>query len=152
MRATTAEIHAYPTRPEGYFEPLFPTAQSRRQIAMHLLEAPWLARASELPGRGGGAARAREEPIDLRRRGGCVEVMRSRSKPGSCSWRRCRVVGVIDRWREVGSWWSEDDAVDRRGFRVAVAGCRFGPGRAPGAVVDLVLDRNRGWVLSGVVD
>ena len=169
MRATAAEIHAYPVRPEGFPEPLFHTAQSRREVAGHLLEAPWLVKGSELPGRGGASVHAREEPVELRRSGheaanpgvGWVEVVRARSTPANrSSWRRRRIIGVVDRWREVGSWWSEGGAVDRRGFRVAVAGpsaphesgAASRPGRTAGAIVDLVCDHQRGWLLIGVVD
>ncbi len=53
---SVSEIHAYPSRPEGFEEPLFPTAESNRKIAEHLLEAPWLFRASELERKTGGAA------------------------------------------------------------------------------------------------
>ena len=42
-----AEIHAYPLRPEGFEEPLLPTAKSNREVEEHLLEAPWPSRASE---------------------------------------------------------------------------------------------------------
>lgn len=163
MNATAAEIHAYPLRPRGFSEPLFHTAQSRREVAEHLLGALWLSRASELEGRGGLTAHAREEPIELRRRGGCVEVMRSRPEPGGpgrCSWRRRRIVGVIDRWREVGSWWNENDAVDTWGFRVALARptirCESTNAsqcsRMAEAIVDLVRDHDGGWRLIGVVD
>ena len=60
MRSTSvSEIHAYPLRPEGFEEPLFPTAASRREVAEHLLGAPWLVRACEVANRGAGeAARA----------------------------------------------------------------------------------------------
>jgi hypothetical protein len=43
-----SEIHRYPLRPEGFEEPLFPTATSRKAVAAHLLRAPWLRRASEV--------------------------------------------------------------------------------------------------------
>ena len=61
MEASVAEIHAYPARPEGFEEPLFPTRESRLAVADHLLDAPWLSRASELgrPGRESRSARAR---------------------------------------------------------------------------------------------
>ena len=71
-----SEIHAYPLRPKGFEEPLFPTTASKRAIAEHLLEAPWLSRASELRGRTGGTARALEEPVGLRSSSGRVEVVR----------------------------------------------------------------------------
>lgn len=106
-------------------------------------------------GAGGHAAHAVREPVLVKRVAcGRVEILRpspkspkespKKSPKGSpsnsgtsrrCSWskpwRRRRVIEVISRWREVSSWWSEDDQVDRLLFRVAVEG---------GAIVDLALD------------
>lgn len=48
MEASLAEIHRYPLRPDGFGEPLFPTHESRRAVAEHLVRAPWLSRASEI--------------------------------------------------------------------------------------------------------
>ena len=153
-RASVSEIHRYPSRPEGFEEPLFPTAASRRAIAEHLLEAPWLARASELgeamggsPGPSG-SVRVLREPVEVERyRGG-----RTVSRRGPGGGRRCRpgrrrVVEVLDRWREVGGWWDEGGGTDRTVFRVLLDG----PG---GAVVDLARERGvaGGWFLVGVVD
>ncbi len=137
---SVSEIHGYPLRPPGFEEPLFPTDSSRREVAEHLLRAPWLSRASDLTVRTGTAAHSREEPIVLRRRNSQVVVVRPRA--GERSWRRRRVIEVLARWRDVRRWWSED-RVDRLLFRVAVSG---------GAVVDLALDRTGGWLLVGVVD
>ena len=56
------------------------------------------------------------------------------------------------RWRDVRSWWSDDERVDRLLFRVIVSG------HSPlgGAIVDLALDRSGArsgeWTLVGVVD
>ncbi len=139
-----SEIHAYPLRPKGFEEPLFPTAASKRAIVEHLLEAPWLSRASELQGRTGGAARALEEPIGLRNSSGRVEVVRSRGgRRCHPSWRWRRVEKVLDRWRWVGDWWDADHSVDRVIFRVLLSG---------GAVVDLARERSGGWSLIGMVD
>ena len=139
-----SEIHAYPLRPKGFEEPLFPTVASKREIAGHLLGAPWLSRASELRGRTGGAARALEEPVGLRNSSGRVEVVRSRGgRRCRPSWRRRRVEKVLDRWRWVGDWWDADDSLDRVIFRVLLSG---------GAVVDLARERSGRWFLVGVVD
>lgn len=139
-----SEIHAYPLRPEGFEEPMFPTAVSKREIAEHLLESPWLSRASELRGRTGGVARALEEPIGLGNSSGWVEVVRSRGgRRCRPSWSRRRVEQVLDRWRWVGDWWDADHSVDRVIFRVLLSG---------GAVVDLARERAGGWFLVGVVD
>ncbi len=140
---TVSEIHRYPPRPEGFEEPLFPTAGSRRTVMEHLLEAPWLSRASELRERSGdaGPAKLREEPVKLARCSGVVHVVRPHG--GRCSWRRRHVVEVLARWRCVRSWWNPQERVDRLMFRVLVAG---------GAVVDLALERSGGWLLAGVVD
>jgi hypothetical protein len=139
-----SEIHAYPTRPEGFEEPLFPTAESNRKIVEHLLEAPWLSRASELEVRTGGAAHAPEEPIEVRNSSGRVEVVRPyRGRRCRYYWKRQRVEKVLDRWREIGKWWDTDRCVDRMVFRVLLSG---------GAVVDLARERSGEWHLVGVVD
>lgn len=140
MDATVAEIHRYPTRPEGYEEPLFPTPESRRRVAEHLLRSSWLGRASELRGQDGEAAHVLEESVELARNSrGRAELVRPYG--GQCSRRR-RVVEVLDRWREVRGWWDEDLRVDRAVFRVLLS---------DGAVVDLAWERS-GWSLVGVVD
>ncbi len=140
-----SEIHAYPLKPEGFEEPLFATTESNRKIAEHLLEAPWLSRASELEGRTGGAAHALEEPVELRNSTGRVEVVRLVGGRRRCrsSWTRQRVVSVLDRWRQIGGWWNAARRVDRVVFRVLLSG---------GAVVDLARERSGDWLLVGVVD
>jgi hypothetical protein len=134
-----SEIHAYPSRPEGFEEPLFPTAESNRKIAEHLLQAPWLFRASELEGRAGGAAHALEEPVELRSSPGRVVG----SRRCRYSWRRRSVEKVLDRWRRVDGWWNADRRVDRVVFRVLLSG---------GTMVDLARERSDGWLLVGVID
>lgn len=142
MEATVSEIHGYPPRPQGYCEPLFPTLESRGEIAEHLLCAPWLSRASEIEEFGGCSAHVVEEPIRIQRyAGGRVEILRTETR--RCSWRRRRVVEVLMRWREVRSWWLGDQCVDRMLLRVVVSG---------GAIVDLAVDRSGVWTLTGVVD
>ncbi|MGI8911247.1 MAG: hypothetical protein ACR2JR_11945 [Rubrobacteraceae bacterium] len=140
METSVSEIHRYPLRPEGFEEPLFPTGDSKRAVAEHLLGAPWLMRASEAGARIG-------EPIEVRQRRSAVEV--SWGSRGRCgrrrrvkSWRR--VVEVLDRWREVRGWWDED-SVDRRVYRVLLAG---------GVVADLAREWSGpgGWLLVGVAD
>jgi hypothetical protein len=139
-----SEIHAYPSRPEGFEEPLFPTAESNRKIAKHLLQAPWLFRASELEGRAGGAAHALEEPVELRSPPGRVEIVRLvGSRRCRYSWRRRSVEKVLDRWRRVDGWWNADRRVDRVVFRVLLSG---------GTMVDLARERSGGWLLVGVID
>ncbi len=142
---SVGEIHAYPSRPPGFEEPLFPTAGSRRAVAEHLLRAPWLERASELVcRRGGESARAPGEPVEVRESScGRVEVLRSFRVRGRCSWRRRRVARVLDSWREVGLWWDEGRRTDRLVFRVLLSG---------GAVVELARERSGGWSLAGVAD
>ena len=109
----------------------------------HLLEAPWLARASELEGQTGEAAHAPREPVELKRSSGRVEVVRF-SRGRRCPfWRQRQVVEVIDRWREVGWWWHEYRRKDRLVFRVLLSG---------GTVVNLARERSGGWFLVGVVD
>jgi hypothetical protein len=54
------------------------------------------------------------------------------------------VVRVLERWREVSSWWEAKGGVGRLVFRVLLAG---------GAIVDLALERASGeWLVAGVVD
>jgi uncharacterized protein DUF6504 len=136
-----SEIHAYPLRPTGFQEPLFPTADSKRAVVEHLLKAPWLTRASQLKGRSGEVAHTPEEPVKLKGRRGRVELLRTRS--GRCYWRRRAVVRVLDRWRDRRDWWDEEQYTDRFVFRVLLSG---------GAVVDLARERSGGWLLVGVVD
>ena len=140
--ASISEIHGFPPRPDGFIEPLFPTPSSKRAVAEHLLEAPWLMRASELKERAGEAAHVPDEPVRLVARGGRAEVVRL-CAGRRCSWRRSRVLEVLDRWREVREWWEEDRHTDRFVFRVLLSG---------GAVVDLARERFGGWSLVGVVD
>ena len=134
LETSVSEIHSYPLRPEGFEEPLFPTAESRRAVAEHLLRAPWLVRASEIGGRVG-------EPVEVWRGRDGVEV----AWTGGCGRRRRRerrrVVEVLDRWREVRHWW-DVDGTDRFVFRVLLAG---------GMVVDLARERSS-WLLMGVAD
>jgi hypothetical protein len=141
-RASVAEIHAYPLRPRGFQEPLFPTTESKRAVVEHLLEAPWLSRASELQGRTGEAAHVFEEPVELRCLRERVELIWPRDGR-RCSRGKRRVVEVLDRWRDVGWWWDEDRHKDRLVFRVLLSG---------GTVVDLARERSGGWFLVGVVD
>ena len=140
-----SEIHAYPLRPQGFEEPLFPTAASKRAVAKHLLESPWLSRASQLQERTGGAAYVLEEPVELRNSPGRVKVVRLGEVKRRCrsSWRRRRVVRTLDRWRQIGGWWDADRRVDRVVFRVLLSG---------GVVVDLARERSGDWLLVGVVD
>jgi hypothetical protein len=141
VESSVAEIHGYPLRPQGFEEPLFPTVESKREVMAHLLEAPWLSRASELPRGAGESAHATREPIRLRGAGTGVELVR----PGRCrrSPTRRRVVGVLERWREVRAWWDEEAGTDRLVFRVLLAG---------GTVAELALERQGGWFLVGMVD
>ena len=140
--ASISEIHRFPLRPDGFLEPLFPTPSSKRTVAEHLLEAPWLMRASELKERAGEAAHIPDEPVRLEVRRGRAEVVRL-CAGRRCSWRRSKVLEVMDRWRVVGEWWDEDRYTDRFVFRVLLSG---------GAVVDLARERFGGWSLVGVVD
>jgi hypothetical protein len=140
LRSTSvSEIHAYPSKPEGFEEPLFATAATKKEVAEHLLRAPWLARACELRrGAGGGeAARALEEPVELEVAGGGAYVVRR--------GRKRRVIEVLDRWRVVGDWWEGERHPDRLVIRVLLCG---------GAVADLARQKGSpgGWLLAGVVD
>ena len=148
MHATVSEIHCYPLRPPGFEEPLFPTAESRRAVAEHLARAPWLCRGSELRRGSGQAAHRREEPAHvLSRSDGSAYLVRrcpNGRRGRGLRTRKRRVVLVLERWREVRSWWDAEADVDRFVFRVLLAG---------GSVVDLALERTSGeWLVAGVVD
>jgi hypothetical protein len=157
MTASTpvSEVHAYPIRPTGFEEPLFPTPASRRAVAEHLLEAPWLTRASELLAGSGEGPHRYEEPVEVvaREDGACLLVFPG---PGPrCGGRRRprrrRVARVVGRWREVRGWWEKGGGSDRLMFRLEIEG----DPRIPGSlgVVDVALDRSSGrWALVGVVD
>ena len=141
MEASVSEIHRYPLRPEGFEEPLFSTRESRLAVLDHLLRAPWLSRASEMEERGGQAAHARWEPVELENRHGRVRIVWASGR------RRCRkrrhVVEVLDRWREVREWWDERRAKDRSLVRVLLS---------DGSVVDLARESSGEWFLVGVMD
>ena len=141
MEISVSEIHRYPLRPEGFEEPLFPTRESRRAVGDHLLRAPWLSRASEIEGKGGQAAHARWEPVEVEGSfaGGCARVSRT---SGRCRKKR-RVVEVLLRWREVRAWWDEERAKDRSLVRVLLS---------DGAVVDLARENGGEWFIVGVTD
>ncbi len=141
MESSVAEIHAYPRRPVGFEEPLFPTVESKRRIMAHFLEATWLSRASELPRGVGECAHAARESVRLRGARGHVDLVRPECyRRGS---KRRRVVRVLERWREVRAWWDEEASTDRLLFRVLLAG---------GAVAELALERSGGWFLVAVAD
>lgn len=141
METSVAEIHAYPVRPDGFEEPLFPTRESRMAVAEHLLRAPWLGRASELADRGhhGRTTHARREPVEVERRRGRLWVGRASRGHDRSTW----VVELLDRWREVGRWWDEAARVDRLVLRVLLS---------DEAVVDLARENPGGWFLVGVED
>ena len=140
MEASVSEIHGYPLRPEGFEEPLFPGAASKRMVAEHLLRAPWLSRASEMEGKGGQAVHVRRESVKIKNCCGRVQVLWASGK------RRCRkerwVVEVLERWREIRAWWDEEAGVDHTVVRVLLS---------DGAVVDLARESS-GWFLVGVAD
>ena len=140
--AGVSEVHRYPLRPEGFEEPLFPTHESRRAVAEHLLGAPWLCRASELerPVWGGQAVHALEVPVEVECRRGRVLVLRTPGRRRHGGERR--VVETLARWREVGGWWSEEEARDRVVVRALLS---------DGEIVDLAREDGV-WSLVGTVD
>ena len=141
MEASVSEIHRYPLRPEGFEEPLFSTRESRLAVIDHLLRTSWLSRASEMEERGGQAAHARWEPVELENRHGRVRVAWASGR------RRCRkrrhVVEVLGRWREVRAWWDETRAKNRSLARLLLS---------DGSVVDLARENDGEWFLVGVTD
>ena len=141
MEASVSEIHCYPLRLEGFEEPLFPTRESRLAVLDHLLRAPWLSRASEIEERGGQAAHARWEPVELENRHGRVRIVWASGRR-RCRKRR-RVIEVLGRWREVRAWWDETRAKDRSLARLLLS---------DGSVVDLARESDGEWFLVGVTD
>jgi hypothetical protein len=141
MEASVSEIHRYPLRPDGFEEPLFSTRESRRAVGDHLLQASWLSRASEVADRGGQAAHARLESIELKGRRGRMRIVWASGRR-RCR-KRCKIVEVLCRWREVRAWWDEARATDRSLVRVLLS---------DGAVVDLAQERGGKWSLVGVTD
>jgi hypothetical protein len=141
MEASVSEIHHYPLRPEGFEEPLFSTRESRLAVLDHLLRTPWLSLASEMEERGGQAAHARREPVELENRHGRVRIAWASGR------RRCRkrrhVVEVLGRWREVRAWWDETRAKNRSLARLLLS---------DGSVVDLARESGGEWFLVGVTD
>lgn len=143
LGVSVSDIHGYPLKPEGFEEPLFATAASKRSVMDHLLGSPWLRQASELRRGTGEAAHATRERIELRKLNGQLEIVRPHALRRRCFWKRRRVLKVLDSWREVKGWWDEDSTTDRTLFRVLHSG---------GAVIDIAKERSRGWFLVGVVD
>ena len=141
MEASVSEIHRYPLRPEGFEEPLFSTRESRLAVLDHLLRTSWLSRASEMEERGGQAAHARWEPVELENRHGRVRITWASGR------RRCRkrrhVVEVLGRWREVRAWWDETRTKNRSLARLLLS---------DGSVVDLARENGGVWFLVGVTD
>ena len=142
-QTSVSEIHRYPMRPPGFEEPLFPTRESRRAVAEHLLRAPWLVRGSQIEGGAGGqAVHARREPVEIEGSlaGECARIVWTSGRRRRR--RKRRVVEILASWREIRAWWDEEGCVDRMVFRVLLSG---------GVVVDLARERD-GWFLVGVVD
>ncbi len=141
--ASVSEIHRYSLKPEGVAEPLWTTREWKRSVADHLAASRWLCRASEIKTRRGSGqtAHATDEPVYILVRERGAFVVRCQ-RPTGTSWRKRRVVEVIDLWREVRSWWS-NDAVDRLVVRVLLAG---------GLVADIAKRRPEEWALVGVMD
>ncbi len=142
MEASVAEIHSYPLRPEGFEEPLFPTAESRKTVAEHLLRASWLSRASELEEGGGQAVHTRREPVELEKRCGRARITWAIGRR-RCTRKKRQVVEVLASWREVRAWWDEERATNRTVVRVLLS---------DGAVVDLAREFSGEWFLVGVAD
>lgn len=146
--ASVSEIRRYPPKPEGVAEPLWETREWKKSVADHLAASRWLCRASESEARRGSGqtAHAVGEPVYILVRDRGSFVVRCAPPRRSRSWRKRRIVEVIDLWREVRSWWSGEDAVDRLVARVLLAG---------GLVVDLAkrrLGELDEWTLIGVSD
>lgn len=160
MEATVSEIHAYPMRPRDFFEPLFWSMETKREVMEHFLEASWIKRASVTRSSGDGGtahvfADSRREAVELRRRPeGKLELLRGCSGPGSGPGRQTKrrrsrklVVGLVERWREVRNWWEGAGITDVYVYRFVLV---------DGSVVDVARDPHvKGvgeWTLVGIVD
>ena len=150
MNASVSEIHRHPLRPAGFAEPLFLGRRDKKGIAEHLRgSAGWLRRAD---GVGAGELEGTGEVCHvLVRPDGSAHLVRAGLPGRRCRRRRARrsrVERVVERWREVRSWWEPGRGADRLCFRVQLEG-----GEAGGSVVDLALDRAGGsWTLLRVLD
>lgn len=150
MEASVGEIHRHPLRPPEFAEPLFLGREDKKEIAEHLARSSsWLANAGDAASDDVGAMNTEQiarpyYPCHVYRgAGGEAWFVR----PG-CSRRKKRtekrrVARVIERWRDVHSWWEPEGGVDRLFFRVLLSG---------GVVADLALDRRYGWCLERVLD
>lgn len=149
MEASVGEIHNHLLRPSGFAEPLFLGREDKKEIAEHLARSSsWLVRAGDTVGTVGTEQTIRASlPCHVYRgqdgdawlvRPGCRRLRRRAQKR--------RVARVIERWREVHSWWEPEGGTDRLLFRVLLAGAQGG------AVADVALDRHYGWSLVRVLD
>lgn len=158
MDASASEIHRQPLRPPGFEEPLFLGRAAKSEIVEHLRgSSSWLRRADE----GAPGARDSQQPGEIwhvvARPDGSAHLVRARrnSADSACrgySRRRVtkqRVSAVIERWREVRSWWEPGRGADRLCFRLQLS---------DGAVVDLAFNRGGAgeragaWSLMRVLD
>jgi hypothetical protein len=103
LTVDVSAIHCYPLKPKRFEEALFPTTSPKRAVAEHLLAAPWLHRASEVQKRAGQVAHILEEPIELRKSCGQMELIWGSTR-SECTRRRELVIEVPNRWQEVGGW------------------------------------------------
>ena len=148
MEARVSENHRQPFRPARFEEPLFLGPGDKKEIAEHLRRsAAWLRRADGI-GAGEELEGTGEVCHVLARPDGSAHLVRgfARRPERRCRRRRAsrsRVERVVERWREVRSWWEPGRGTDRLCFRVRLT---------DGAVVDLALDRSGSWSLLRVHD
>ena len=152
MDASVSEIRSQSLRPACFEEPLFLGPGDKKEIAEHLAASSgWLRRAGEV--REGELEGTGEFCHVLARPDGSAHLVRGFAGRPGCPRglarrrrrraRRCRVERVVERWREVSSWWEPGRGADRLCFRVQLF---------DGAVVDLALDRAGSWTLLRVLD
>jgi len=149
MDASVSEIHGHPLRPPGFEEPLFLGSGDKKRIAEHLAASSgWLRRADEVGD--GELEGSREVCHVLAGPDGGAQLVRAGQRGCRRGRRRAtrhRVARVVERWREVRSWWEPGRGTDRLCFRVQLA---------DSAVVDVALDRSGeragSWSLVRVLD
>ena len=140
-----SDIKHYALHPEG--QPIDLFAQGARSpIVAELLRAPWLKRASELPGARADSPEAGEGGGKRARREVTVRWDPERHRPVSFQVPgkgRYDIEALIGYWVEDRFWWDPSLHVSRRCFRVL----------ARSGVWDLAYDRLTGsWLLVGIGD
>ena len=140
-----ADIKKYDLHPEGQPIDLFARG-TRSPVVAELLSAPWLRRASELPGAREGSPEAGAGSGKRALREVTVDWDPGRGRPSAFhvpGKGRYDVEALIGYWVEDRFWWDPETHVSRRCFRLL----------ARGGVWDVAYDRlTQSWSLVGIGD